>query len=141
MKKGFTLIEILVVIALIGVLAGFLIVSFQGVRRSARDGKRKADLEQIRAGLEMCRQQSAARSYPVGTNYLTGCTSYVPDNLTDPLSSAGYSYVYSGATTTYTLCAYLEGEGASIINTGNCTSSCTGCSSNTPSCNYLTCNP
>lgn len=137
-KKGFTLIEILVVIALIGVLSGLLIVSFQGVRKSARDGKRKADIEQIRAGLEMCRQQSAAKTYPQGngTVYSSGCSAYIPQSLNDPL--AGYQYAYSSITKdTYTLCAYLEGETIS----SNCSGSCTGCNPTTNTCNYKTCNP
>lgn len=66
-KRGFTLIEILVVIALIGVLAGLMIVAFQGTRRSSRDGKRKADLEQIRSALEMYKADKG--SYPACTNW------------------------------------------------------------------------
>lgn len=128
-KKGFTLIEILVVIALIGVLSGILIVSFQGVRKSARDGKRKADLEQIRSGLEMCKQQT--RTYP---SVLTGCSAFIPATYADPL--AGYTYYYTSSGTTFRLCAYLEG--------GEVTTNCPSCTSNscgTKNCNYSTCNP
>jgi type IV pilus assembly protein PilE len=136
MKKlrGFTLIEILVVIALIGVLAGLLIVSFQGVRKSARDGRRKADIEQIRAGLEMCRQQT--RSYPVGTNYLSvaACSNLFPSSIADPLP--GYQYYYNSNGTTFILCAYLEGGALST----NC-SSCASNSCGSVNCNYSTCNP
>lgn len=131
-KRGFTLIEILVVIALIGVLAGILLVSFQGVRKSARDGRRKADIEQIRAGLEMCRQET--RVYP---NNLPGCA-LVPAGITDPLS--GYRYVYSKISdTAYSLCAYLEAGPetpcAGVACGGNCN---VGAST---ACNYKTCNP
>lgn len=132
---GFTLIEILVVIALIGVLAGILIVSFQGVRKSARDSKRKADLEQIRAGLEMCRQQT--RTYPVGTSYVTGCEAFIPSLFTDPL--AGYQYVYSGTSISFTLCAYLEGGTETTNCSGACGANCI--TSPATACNYRTCNP
>lgn len=53
MKKGFTMIELLVVISIIGLLAAILLVAYQGARKTARDGKRKADVEMIRSALEM----------------------------------------------------------------------------------------
>lgn len=45
--KGFTLIEILVVIGIIGLLAGGITIATNGVRIKARDTKRKAELSQI----------------------------------------------------------------------------------------------
>lgn len=44
---GFTLIEILVVITIIGILSTFAIVSLSGARAKARDAKRKNDLSTI----------------------------------------------------------------------------------------------
>ena len=46
-QKGFSLIEILVVIAIIGVLASVAFVALGTVRLKARDTKRKVDLSQI----------------------------------------------------------------------------------------------
>ncbi len=51
-KKGFTLIEVLVVIAIIGILASIIIVSTNGVRSKARDSKRVFDTQQITTALE-----------------------------------------------------------------------------------------
>lgn len=51
--KGFTLIEMLVVISLIGILAALALVSFGASQKQARDTARKSDLKQYQTALEM----------------------------------------------------------------------------------------
>jgi prepilin-type N-terminal cleavage/methylation domain-containing protein len=46
-RKGFTLIETLVVIAIIGIIASIILISLVSVRNKARDVKRKAEISQI----------------------------------------------------------------------------------------------
>ncbi len=46
MRRGFTLIEILVVVAIIGVLASVLFLAFGGAKDKARDAQRKAEVSQ-----------------------------------------------------------------------------------------------
>lgn len=46
-KKGFTLTEILVVIAIIGILAAIISISLFSARDKARDSKRKTEVSQI----------------------------------------------------------------------------------------------
>ena len=130
-KSGFTLIELLVAMTIVAVLMGIALVSYQGARKSARDGKRKADLEQVRSALEMCRTDTG--SYPLGSLSSEGSISCggktymtIPnDPLTDRI------YVYTGAENTYTLCAALESGGETV----------TGCDSCTIQCNYKVINP
>lgn len=55
MKKGFTLIEILISIAIIAILTAVGIVSYVSINKNARDAKRRGDIEQIRSALELYR--------------------------------------------------------------------------------------
>jgi len=51
--KGFTIIELLVVVAIIGVLAGIAAVNLRESQKQARDARRKADLNTILAALTL----------------------------------------------------------------------------------------
>ncbi|MBI2644960.1 prepilin-type N-terminal cleavage/methylation domain-containing protein [Candidatus Uhrbacteria bacterium] len=50
--KGFTLVELLVAIGIIGILSSIAVVSVSNVRAKARDAKRIADVKQIQTALE-----------------------------------------------------------------------------------------
>ncbi len=52
-KSGFTLVELLVAIAIIGILAIIIIVNLNNARTRARDARRIADLDSLRTALEM----------------------------------------------------------------------------------------
>jgi len=51
-KGGFTLIEMLVVIAIIAILTGIIITGLVGSKAKARDAKRASDLSQIALAIE-----------------------------------------------------------------------------------------
>ena len=64
--KGFTLVELLIVIAIIGVLSALLMANFIGVRQRARDAQRKSDLRQMQSALELYRSDLGL--YPTTQN-------------------------------------------------------------------------
>ncbi len=117
-KKGFTLIEILVTVTVVGILAGLTLTASMSSRKVARDGKRKADLEQIRSALEIYR--SDVKAYPASLgNLVSVYLDKVPD---DPLSGT-YTYSYTlSSPNSYTLCSYLETSSTSQPGCGNCSS-------------------
>lgn len=64
-KHGFTLIEMLIVIAIIGTLATIIIVSANAARQKSRTAQAQTDLAQIHLALEA--YQSEHGKYPVST--------------------------------------------------------------------------
>jgi general secretion pathway protein G len=122
MKQAFTLIEILVVATIIGLLAALSSTGYSQFNKQARDAKRKADLENIRAALEMYRSNNSY--YPSSLNILVN--QYLSTLPVDPLSAQAYAYVYSplpggcsNNCTDYTLGSYLE-TGSGAVCLSNC---------------------
>ncbi|KKS86715.1 MAG: Type II secretion system protein G, partial [Candidatus Gottesmanbacteria bacterium GW2011_GWB1_43_11] len=54
-RLGFTLIEIMIAIGILGILTTAGYTSFLGSQKSSRDNRRKVDLETIRQALELYR--------------------------------------------------------------------------------------
>lgn len=52
-ESGFTLVELIVVMVIIGILASLIMVNVVGVRQRARDGQRLADLKQLQNALQL----------------------------------------------------------------------------------------
>jgi prepilin-type N-terminal cleavage/methylation domain-containing protein len=51
-QSGFTIVELLIVIVIIGILATLVIVTFSGVQQKARDTERKTDINAVQKQLE-----------------------------------------------------------------------------------------
>jgi len=112
-KKGFTLIEIMVVIAIIGILSSFLIGAFSGLRQTTRDSQRKTDLRLIQSALEIYRSDTGKYSSsspinPCGGSWTVSSTVYMQKIPCDPLSAAAYTYIYDSTKGSYSLFACLE---------------------------------
>lgn len=96
-QKGFTLIEILIVISIIGVLSALTLVGMGGFRASGRDARRMSDLRQIQNGLEL--YYAKIGYYPTSTtwdDFATQLASAGVKNLPiDPTNSGDYVYKYT----------------------------------------------
>lgn len=76
-RRGFTLVELLVVIAVIGVVSSITLVGFSGSRAKARDAKRIEDLQNILKDIivkQGFNSVSLGCANPTGTNLITNCT-------------------------------------------------------------------
>ncbi|PWU22887.1 hypothetical protein C5B42_04865 [Candidatus Cerribacteria bacterium 'Amazon FNV 2010 28 9'] len=131
-QLGFTLIELLVAATIIALLTTIGLVSFQITNTKARDGKRKADLEQVRAALELYKSDDSAGAgrYPnsntfsamegtlQSSNYLSAPVPSDPKN--DQTQGLVYVYTVNNTQTSYCLCAKLEQNSAGNTAAENC---------------------
>jgi type II secretion system protein G len=111
--KAFTLIELMIVIAILGVLAAMVSGNFITSLKKGRDARRKADLEQIQRALEMYYEDN--KNYPTTLEFggqlchPNGCDTkiYMQKVPNDPISGKNYGYE-SASGTDYRLYACLE---------------------------------
>lgn len=114
-KNGFTLVELLVVVSLIGVLSTLVLANLNSARERARDSQRKSDLRNIQTALRM--YYNDASSYPLAAALPWGAVwtgasgaTYMNTLPKDPLSpTQDYVYTYVDSEN-YTLSACLENK-------------------------------
>lgn len=132
-RKGFTLIEILIVVAIIGILASVALVGLAPAQRRGRDARRLSDIKQAQTALEL--YYSKCGYYPGQVQAGTTCTGRVggpsdwaaletvitQSNLgirdlpNDPTGGASYQYASSDGSS-YTLAAILEDKNNSVLS-------------------------
>jgi type II secretion system protein G len=78
-RAGFTLVEILIVVIILGILAAVTIPNYGNAAQSARESNLKENLAKIRAHIELYRNQHA--DYPTGADF--------EDQLTKPTNFGG----------------------------------------------------
>lgn len=133
-SKGFTLIEMLIVIAVISILAGIVLVGITGFQSSARDTKRVGDLSSVRNNLELyftrcghyptsgaCGSPASSGSNldwdALGTELaaqdIISDSSRLPN---DPRAGATYVYAFGDDGLSYVLGATMENDGTQSLN-------------------------
>lgn len=76
-QSGFTIVELLIVIVVIGILAGLVITTFSGIQQKARDTERETDIKALHGQVEAFWAQKAY--YPSLTDMNTAA--FVAANL------------------------------------------------------------
>lgn len=120
-KRGFTLVELLIIIAIISMLAVFVFINLRGQSAKAYDAKRKTDLYNMRKAVEEYFNDHNAFP-PLGTNEHCGGTDLVPYLASipcDPETKLPYGYFFSRVSDGCRLCAILANNAdPAITNTG-----------------------
>ena len=136
-SRGFTIVELLIVIVVIGILAALVIVTYNGIQQKARDTERKTDINAVASHLEAYNAQEGRYTTLADLNSATFRAANMkgldPAALQDPKGTAQtmvdapaanvYSYVVTPATCDngaggdclqYTLTATLEAGGTYV---------------------------
>lgn len=125
-EGGFTLLELLIVIVIIGILALLIIPNITSAPKKARDTQRKTDMRAVQKGME--EYFTSNNVYPATMAALSaGNTPIMKTVPTDPKNTGVYVYTYtpSAAFDSYTLHSCLEngGDNGQYVSTD---AACTG---------------
>ncbi len=121
-QQGFTIIEMLIVVLVIGILATLVIVTYSGIQVKNRDAKRRNDIEAIAMQLEVYNASHGA--YPAllelsnGAWVQTNLKNLNSDHLRAPGSKNSDSISSVASTTTY---QYVPGPAGCTTAKATCT--------------------
>lgn len=133
-RKGFTLIEILVVIAILGLLIFFLVPNLLGVQDRGKEAAVKGVMRSVQLAIEAYNMENLV--YPVAadqplasfvTNYLIP-GGYMVEVPTNPFTGVAYTdgdtagkiiYTYDDSEGKYTLAGYRRGGILKILELSN----------------------
>lgn len=127
-QKGFTIVELLIVIVVIGILATLVIVTFSGIQQRARDTQRQTDVNALQGHVEAYYAQTG--NYPTLAMILdsgfrgASMKGLDPEALEDPggtniaatLATNGYQYEAWSDTVGGTACPAATGTSPDFVS-------------------------
>jgi len=123
-SKAFTLIELLIVMAVIAILIAIAIPSFRGMQNEAKKTKAQGDVRVLKIAIESYYKNNN-NQYPAIANYQTtlmGASPQILDhNLYDPFVAGGATtYMYALSSATAAVSNYYIVYSVGISGTGSC---------------------
>lgn len=142
-QTGFTIVELLIVIVIIGILAAITIVAYNGIQGRARDTQRAQDMQTIVKALEIYKATNGVYPAAVGTanasgwevshdgtaatNFLSTLSSSKtisvvpldPKNLGVVVSTSSLAPSWTATNNLYFYHRYAAGNGGCDVNRGN----------------------
>lgn len=124
-QPGFTIVELLIVIVIIGILAAITTVAYNGIQQRARDSKRLQDVASIQKVLAIYKASTGSYPYASATQtalggweastdtagtfmeYLSPYASQLP---LDPTNDSTYAYKYFKYPAGYAGCDVTRGD-------------------------------
>lgn len=105
MKRGFTLIELMIVIAVIAILVGISLPHFKGMRDEGNMAKAAGELRSLATAIESYRIHDSSKAYPdpgeaVQTEWESNLTGASPQIIASIL----YDPFVAGGSTEYSYC-------------------------------------
>ena len=103
-QKGFTIVELLIVIVVIAILAAITIVSYNGIQNRANDSAVQSDLTAFVKKMEMLKIDSPTGTYPSTLTSAMGFT-FSEDAYGRDDQSRNLRYCYNSSTDSYIMMA------------------------------------
>jgi prepilin-type N-terminal cleavage/methylation domain-containing protein len=117
LKNGFSLVELLVVISIIGVLSAVLMINFVGTRERSRDSQRIQDLNSLKNALRLYYNDFQAYPSPGASNCTTCLNGAIGTSYLPGVASIGYSYTAPSDGNSFLITTGLEvGAGDDDLN-------------------------
>lgn len=114
-NKGFTLVELMIVVSILGILAAIVLPQVQGHTQQAKESAAKSSLRTMRSQIEMYKlEHNNAPGYVSGTP--TTIQSFFINQLTGISNAAGGSFASKVPNATYPYGPYLQDIPANPYN-------------------------